>query len=65
MARLGAALSELDAQLADPQLFARDPQKAARLAKTRSDTAAALAKTEENWLEASETYDARMREHAE
>jgi ATP-binding cassette, subfamily F, member 3 len=65
IAKLGKALAEIDAQLADPQLFARDPQKAARLAKTRSDTATALTKAEEDWLEASEAYDAGMRQEAE
>ena len=58
MARLGAALTEIDSQLADPQLFVRDPQTAARLAKTRADTAAALATAEEDWLEASASYEA-------
>jgi len=63
--RLGAALTETDQQLADPQLFARDPQKAARLAKIRSDTATALAKAEDDWLQASAAYDERIRHDAE
>jgi ATP-binding cassette subfamily F protein 3 len=58
IARLSAALADIDAQLADPQLFARDAQKAAHLAKMRADTATALAKAEEDWLEASASYEA-------
>jgi len=57
MARLGALLADIDAKLADPQLFTRDPQKAAGFAKTRADAATALAKAEEDWLEASAAYE--------
>jgi ATP-binding cassette subfamily F protein 3 len=57
VARLGAAIAEIDAKLADPLLFSRDPREAARLAKTRSDAAASLAKAEDDWLEASAAYD--------
>jgi len=57
IARLTAALAGFDAQLADPQLFGRDPQGAGRLAKARADAAAALAKVEEDWLEASAAYE--------
>jgi ATP-binding cassette subfamily F protein 3 len=58
MTRLATTLAEIDAGLADPQLFARDPRRAARLSKARADAAAALARAEENWLEASAAYDA-------
>jgi ATP-binding cassette subfamily F protein 3 len=57
MARLAKAIAEIDAKLAEPGLFARDPQQAARLAKTRADTAATLAKAEEDWLDASAAYE--------
>ncbi|MPZ58564.1 MAG: ATP-binding cassette domain-containing protein [Rhizobiales bacterium] len=57
LARLSATLAKLDAQLADPQLFGRDPREAARLAKARAETATALAKAEEDWLDASAAYE--------
>jgi ATP-binding cassette subfamily F protein 3 len=57
IARLTAALAEYDAQLADPQLFTRDPRAAAALAKSRADAAAALAKAEQDWLDASAAYE--------
>jgi ATP-binding cassette subfamily F protein 3 len=57
IARLIAALAEYDAQLADPKLFARDPRKAVALAKGRADAAAALAKAEQEWLDASAAYE--------
>jgi len=43
---------KLDAALADGQLYAREPAKAAALAKARSENASALAKAEEDWLAA-------------
>jgi ATP-binding cassette subfamily F protein 3 len=55
--RLTAALAEYDAQLADPQLFARDPRAAGALAKSRADAAADLAKAEQEWLDASAAYE--------
>jgi ATP-binding cassette subfamily F protein 3 len=53
IARLNAEIARLDAGLAEPGLFARDPPKAAALAKARADNASALARAEEEWLEAS------------
>jgi ATP-binding cassette subfamily F protein 3 len=46
----------LDAELASG-LFARDPRKAAALAKARSEAGAALEKAEEDWLSASSAYE--------
>jgi ATP-binding cassette subfamily F protein 3 len=57
MARLGNALADLDSRLSDPHLFGRDPREAARLSKQRADTAAALQKAEEDWLDASAAYE--------
>ncbi|HET9903531.1 MAG TPA: ABC-F family ATP-binding cassette domain-containing protein [Xanthobacteraceae bacterium] len=57
IARLSAAMAEMDAQLAAPDLFAREPTKAARLAKARAEAAAALARAENEWLEASAAYE--------
>ena len=51
--RLTKEIAKLDAILAEPGLFARDPAKAAASAKARSDHADALARAEEDWLEAS------------
>jgi ATP-binding cassette subfamily F protein 3 len=39
-------------------LFAQDPQKAASVSKARADAASALARAEEEWLEASAAYEA-------
>ena len=45
-----ADIERIDATLAG-NLFAKDPQKAASISKTRANTAAALARAEEEWLE--------------
>jgi ATP-binding cassette, subfamily F, member 3 len=47
MAKLTARMSEIDAALADPTLYERDPARVAVLAKERADAAAALAAAEE------------------
>ena len=47
-------LHKLDATLADGDLFARDPARAAELSKTRANVVDAIAKAEEEWLAASE-----------
>jgi len=46
-------IEKLDRTLADATLHAENPAKAARLGKTRSDSALNLAKLEEEWLAAS------------
>jgi ATP-binding cassette subfamily F protein 3 len=53
VARLTAEIARIDTALAESGLFTRDPAKAAALAKARADHAAALAKAEEEWLDAS------------
>jgi ATP-binding cassette subfamily F protein 3 len=58
MARLGREIERIDATLAAADLFARDPARAAAQAKARSDAAAALARSEEEWLSASAAYEA-------
>ena len=55
-----AEIARLDAILATPDLFARDPVKAAGAAKTRADAAAALAAAETEWLELSGDYEAQI-----
>lgn len=47
------AVQEIDAALADPALFARDPERAVRLAADRQARAADLEAAEQAWLEAS------------
>ena len=53
IAQLTDQLHKLDGALADGALFARDPARAAELAKTRAQVVAAIAKAEEDWLAAS------------
>jgi ATP-binding cassette, subfamily F, member 3 len=53
VARHNTEIARIDAILADAGAFARDPTKAAALAKARADHASALAKAEEDWLAAS------------
>jgi len=58
VARLNEEIGRIDAALAEPGLFTRDSAKAAALAKARADHVAALAKAEEDWLEASTELEA-------
>jgi len=60
--RLNAEIARIDALLAGSGLFARDPAKAATLAKARADHVSALAKAEEDWLEASALEETATRE---
>jgi ATP-binding cassette, subfamily F, member 3 len=58
--RLGQEIAVIDAALAEPGLFARDPARAAVLAKARSDAVGALARAEDDWLEASAAFESAM-----
>jgi ATP-binding cassette subfamily F protein 3 len=58
IARLSREIETLDNALADGELFTRSPAKAAALAKTRSENAAALVKAEEDWLAAGAALEA-------
>jgi ATP-binding cassette subfamily F protein 3 len=49
--KFAALLARVDAALADPQVYARNPEEAARLAAQREELAKALAGAEELWLE--------------
>ncbi len=60
IARLSREVERIDAVLAAPDLFASDPARAAAHAKARSEAAAALARSEEEWLSASAEYEAAM-----
>jgi ATP-binding cassette subfamily F protein 3 len=53
IAQLTRQLKKLDATLADGDLFAREPARAAELSRTRANVVAAIAKAEEEWLAAS------------
>jgi ATP-binding cassette subfamily F protein 3 len=64
LTRLAAEIARIDATLAEPGLFARDPAKAAGLAKARADHTSALDSAEEEWLAANAELEARERETA-
>ena len=53
IARIGAIIEKIDAALALPDIFTRDPKQAAQLAKARASSTEALQRAEEEWLEAS------------
>jgi ATP-binding cassette, subfamily F, member 3 len=53
IARIAGIIEKIDAALALPDLFTRDPKQAAQLAKARASAAEALQRVEEEWLEAS------------
>jgi len=50
-------LAEIDAMLADPKLYDRDPARVATLGKERADAASALASAEDQWLALSGEYE--------
>ena len=58
MEKLVAEIARHDAALADTALYARDPAKAQKLAADRGQLAKQLAAAEEDWLAASEEYEA-------
>jgi ATP-binding cassette, subfamily F, member 3 len=58
--RLNREIARIDATLAAPGLFARDPGQAASHVKARNESAAALARSEEEWLAATAAYEAAM-----
>jgi ATP-binding cassette, subfamily F, member 3 len=57
IARINGIISKIDAALALPDLFTRDPKQAAQLARARAAAASALQRAEEEWLAASSLYD--------
>lgn len=57
IARVSDIIAKIDAALALPDIFTRDPKQAAQLSKARANAADALARAEETWLEASTQYD--------
>jgi ATP-binding cassette subfamily F protein 3 len=57
MARISGIIEKIDAALALPDLFTRDPKQAAQLSKARAGAADALTRAEEAWLTASSEFD--------
>ena len=51
------ALARIDAALADPALFTRDPARGASLSRERADATTALERAEATWIEASEALE--------
>jgi ATP-binding cassette subfamily F protein 3 len=58
LARAHAELAEIDRALSDPQVFAKDPGRAADLGRRRDASQKAVAAAEQEWLEAQEAYEA-------
>jgi ATP-binding cassette, subfamily F, member 3 len=61
IARISDIIAKIDAALALPDLFKRDPKQAAQLGKARASAADALQRAEEEWLTASSQHDQAAR----
>ena len=57
MARIHGIIAKIDAALALPDIFTRDPRQAAQLGQARANAATALQRAEDAWLEASAQMD--------
>jgi ATP-binding cassette, subfamily F, member 3 len=57
IARITDIIAKIDAALALPDLFQRDPRQAAQLGKARAGAASALQRAEEAWLDASAQHE--------
>jgi ATP-binding cassette, subfamily F, member 3 len=57
MTRISGIITKIDAALALPDIYTRDPAKAAQLSKARAGAEAALQRAEEVWLEVSSSYE--------
>jgi ATP-binding cassette subfamily F protein 3 len=55
-------IQKLDGQLAEPDLYARDPAAATEFARARAERVHAFARAESDWLELSEELEAAQRE---
>ena len=55
--RIGGIIAKIDAALALPDIFQRDPKQATQLTKARAAAEAALQKAEEEWLEVSASFE--------
>ncbi len=56
--RINGIIAKIDAALALPDIFVREPAKAAQLSKARSAAAEALQRAEDDWLTASASLEA-------
>jgi len=56
--RVNGIIAKIDSALALPDIFSRDPAKAAQLSKARANAEAALRQAEETWLELSAELEA-------
>jgi ATP-binding cassette subfamily F protein 3 len=57
VARLHGELETIDAELAAPGLFAKDPGKGEKLAKDRANAVRKLDAAEASWIDAAESYE--------
>jgi ATP-binding cassette, subfamily F, member 3 len=64
MEQYGKDIKKIDAQLADPGLYARDPAKAKKLSIERGLIAKFLAEAEDVWLKATEAHEQAASEMA-
>jgi ATP-binding cassette subfamily F protein 3 len=64
VARLHGEIEEIDAALAAPGLFAKDPGKGEKMSKSRAEAARNLEAAEARWIEAAEAYEAAQNETA-
>jgi ATP-binding cassette, subfamily F, member 3 len=55
--RINGIIAKIDAALALPDIFTRDPKQAAQLSQARANAATALQRAEDAWLEASAQMD--------
>jgi hypothetical protein len=55
--KLRAEIQKLDGLLADPDLYGREPDKAAALSKRRGEQVHAFARAESDWLNLSEELE--------
>ncbi len=55
--RVSGIIAKIDAALALPDIFTRDPKQAAQLSKARAAAESALQRAEEAWLEASAEHE--------
>src|SRR5262249_1023059 len=60
IAMLTKKIDQIDAILADTQLYGRDPSRVATLGKERAAAASALAAAEDRWLALSAQYESAM-----
>jgi ATP-binding cassette, subfamily F, member 3 len=58
--KINRDIAAIDQQLADPDIYTRQPQKAQKSAQMRGQLAKQLADVEDEWMQASEAFDAAL-----